>query len=123
MEALAAIRRPAPRAAGPRWLPVVVIAGLLLVIFVASQSCQQSQIRITKDQAITKAEQQVDFDPTRTQVRLLRQGLGSKPFWVVSLSIPRKDGATFSKLAVVRINANTGKVVEVKAQRPGPAGR
>ena len=39
---------------------------------------------------------------------MLRQGIGSKPYWVVSLSVPRRDG-TFSELAVVRVDANTGQ--------------
>jgi hypothetical protein len=94
-----------------------VIAGLLLVIFVTSRSCQQSQIRLTKDQAITKAEGRIAFKPTRVQVRLLRQGVGSHPFWIVSLSIPRKDKETFAELAVVRVDANTGKVADVRVQR------
>jgi hypothetical protein len=90
---------------------------VLLAAFLVSQTCQKSQVRLTKDQAIARAEQQVDFEATNKQVRLLRQGVGAKPFWVVSLSIPRRDGATFSKLAVVRINANSGKVAEIKVQR------
>ena len=77
-------------------------------------------MRVTKEQAIATAERQIDFDPTRTQVRLLRQGLSSKPFWIVSLSIPRGDPVTtdeFSELAVIRVDANTGKIADVKVQR------
>lgn len=88
--------------------------------FVVSRSCQQDQVRITKEQAIQTAERQVDFEPTREQVRLLRQGLNSKPYWIVSLSIPRSedpDTQDFRELAVVRIDANTGKVADVKVQR------
>jgi uncharacterized membrane protein YkoI len=88
--------------------------------FVVSRSCQQDQVRITKEQAIQTAERQVDFEPTREQVRLLRQGLNSKAYWIVSLSIPRGDRLDtqdFRELAVVRIDANTGKVAEVKVQR------
>ena len=95
--------------------------GLAALTFVASRSCQQDQIRITKEQAIVTAERQVKFDPTRVQVRMLRQGLNSRPNWVVSLSIPRR-GTTiaqeeFKELALVRVDANTGKVVDVKVQR------
>ncbi len=90
---------------------------VLLLAFLVSQTCQKSQVRLTKDQAIARAEQRVDFEATNKQVRLLRQGVGAKPFWIVSLSIPRRDGATFSKLAVIRINANSGKVADVKVQR------
>jgi hypothetical protein len=94
---------------------------VLLLALVVSQSCQKSQIRITKETAIARAEREIDFEPTRTQVRLLRQGISSKPFWIVSLSIPKPgtglDSQEFSQLAVVRVDANTGEVTDVKVQR------
>jgi hypothetical protein len=86
---------------------------VLVLAFVVARSCQQSQVRVTKEQAIGSARQEVNFTPTRTAVRLLRQGLSSKPFWIVSLSIPRREGGGYRRLAVVRIDANTGKVAEV----------
>ncbi len=101
-------------APGPKWLRVGVIVSVLLLAFVASQTCQKSSIRLDKDQAIAKAEKQVDFTPQRTQIKLLRQGVPSKPFWVVSLSRPGKQPGSFSELAVVRIDANTGKIADVK---------
>ena len=73
---------------GPTWVRVAVIAAVLVVAFVAAQTCQKSSIRLDKNQAIAKAEAQVDFTPKREQVRLLRQGLNSKPYWMVSLSRP-----------------------------------
>ena len=52
---------------------------------------------------------------------MLRQGLNSRPTWIVSLSIPRKGAPLntqeFRDLAVVRVDANTGKVVDVQVQR------
>ena len=97
------------------------MVGLAALTFVASRSCQQDQIRITKQQAIATAERQVQFDPTRVQIRMLRQGLNSRPNWVVSLSIPDSRAVTpeqkFKELALVRVDANTGKVVDVKVQR------
>ena len=96
---------------------VAVIVAVLALAFVAAKTCQQSQIRYTKEQAITKATRQVDFRPERTQIRLLRQGLASKPYWIVSLSRPGKVEGTFSRLAVVRIDANTGKVESVERGR------
>jgi hypothetical protein len=89
--------------------------------FAVSRTCQKDQVRLTKDQAIAKAEQQVDFEATRKQIRFIRQGLGSKPYWIVSLSVPFPgeplDTQRFKKLAVVRIDANTGKVTDVRVQR------
>jgi hypothetical protein len=46
-------------------------------------------------------------------VRLLRQGLNSRPYWVVSLSTPGTQRGTFHDLAVVKIDANSGKVRSV----------
>jgi len=87
---------------------------VLAVAFVAAQTCQKSQIRFTKDQAIAKAERQVDFTPKREQIRLLRQGLNSRPYWIVSLSTPGSRIGTFHHLAVIRIDANTGKVASIR---------
>ena len=100
---------------------MLFVGAVLALALVVSQSCQKSQIRITKENAITRAERVIDFDPTRTQVRLLRQGLNSRPNWIVSLSI-RQPGTTpaeekFKELALVRVDANTGKVIDVKVQR------
>ncbi len=102
---------------GPTWLRVAVIVGVLVVAFVVAQTCQQSQIRLTKDQAIAKAQREIDFKPDRTQIRLLRQGVQSEPFWIVSLSIKGETENSFRELAIVRIDANTGKVESVRQQR------
>jgi hypothetical protein len=93
---------------------------LVALTFAVSRSCQQDQIRVSKEQAISTAQRQIDFKPTRTQVRLLRQGLNSRPNWIVSLSIPSGNSLStqeFRELALVRVDANTGKVVDVKVQR------
>ena len=89
---------------------------MLVLAFVVAQTCQKDQVRVSKEQAIATAEREVEFEPTRTQVRLLRQGIQARPFWIVSLSVPvgEFEGDRFSKLAVVRVDANTGKVADVK---------
>jgi hypothetical protein len=115
--ALAETAQSRGRLGGGVWLRAGVIGCILLLAFVASRTCQKSQIRVTKDQAIATAERQVDFEPTREQVRLVRQGINSKPFWAVSLSIPVRDGEGFRKLAVVKVDANTGKVADVTGSR------
>jgi hypothetical protein len=117
VEALANAARSRGRMGGGPWLRAGVIGCVLLLAFVASRTCQKSQIRITKDQAIATAERQVGFNPTREQVRLVRQGIGSKPFWAVSLSIPGHQSGTFRKLTVVKVDANTGKVASVAGSR------
>jgi hypothetical protein len=101
-------------AGGSTRVRVAVIVAVLIVAFVAAQTCQKSSIRLDKEQALAKAEAQVNFTPKREQIRLLRQGLSSKPYWMVSLSRPGTKPGTFSKLAVFRINANTGKLERVR---------
>lgn len=96
---------------------VAVIAVVLVLAFVAAQTCQKSQIRVEKEDAIATARERIDFTPTRTQIRLLRQGITSKPYWIVSLSIPTERKDVFRELALVRIDANSGKVDSVKQQR------
>jgi hypothetical protein len=109
---------PATRFGGVPWSRLIGLLVVLALALVAARSCQQSQIRIDKDQAIATAEREVEFTASRTQVRLLRQGLNRQPFWIVSLSIPAAEGRSdFRRLAVVRIDANTGKVMEVREGR------
>ena len=90
--------------------------GVLVLAFFVARSCQQEQVRLTQEQAIVIAERQVSFEPEQTQIRLLRQGLNSRPYWIVSLSIPGKREDTYRRLATVQIDANTGKVEEVNRE-------
>ena len=106
----------------PTWGRILVLIGLVVLAAIAARSCQQSQIRISKEQAIAIADRQVDFKPGSTQIRMLRQGLNRKPFWFVSLSDPIGSAVNpqgFTRLVVVQIDANTGKVEDVSNQGAG----
>jgi hypothetical protein len=96
---------------------VLAIAVLLAVTAFAAQSCQQSQVRLTKEQAIAKARAEAGFQPDRTQIRLVRQGLTGHPYWAVSFSVPAASGDGFAKLTTVRVDANTGTVEAVNRER------
>jgi hypothetical protein len=89
---------------------------LFVVTLIAAQTCQQSQIRLTKEQAIVTAQRQIDFEPTQTQVRFVRQGLNGRPFWAVSLSIPTGRPEEYRRLTTVRVDANTGQVAAVNRE-------
>ena len=84
----AAESRPSVSARGFLRPRVLAFVGLLVLIVLAANSCQNSQVRFNQQQAIALARQQVDFQPTHTQVRLVRQGIQSQPIWAVSLSVP-----------------------------------
>jgi Peptidase propeptide and YPEB domain len=96
---------------------VLAVVALFAVTLVAAQTCQQSQIRLSKEQAVEKARPEAGFAAERTQVRLVRQGLNGHPFWAVSFSVPARDGDGYSKLTTVRVDANTGKVESVNREQ------
>ncbi|MSO40935.1 MAG: hypothetical protein EXQ70_03420 [Solirubrobacterales bacterium] len=104
----------------PTWPRVVGLAAILVVAFVVAKGCQDLEVQVTQEEAVASANEQVDFTPTYTQVRLLRQGINRKAFWFVSLSRPigfqgdRPD--LFAALAVVEIDAKTGEVTSNKEQ-------
>ena len=101
----------------PTWPRILVIVAVLVAAFFVAKSCQQSQVRVTKEQAIATAKRAVDFKPRITNIRLLRQGLGSKPFWFVNLSVPGPDSDIPRRLSVVKIDANTCKIEDIDRQR------
>jgi hypothetical protein len=107
----------------PTWGRILVLIALVALAAVVAQSCQQSQIRVTQGQAIAIAKRQIDFEPKSTQIRLLRQGLNRKPFWFVSMSDPigsviHPQG--YTRIVVVEVDANTGKVEDVNNESTGP---
>ena len=108
----------APR--GPRRLTrrgVLAFVALFAVTVVAAGSCQQSQIRLSKERAISTARAEAGFTPERTQIRLVRQGLTGHPYWAVSFSIPAASGDGFERLTTVRVDANSGKIASVNRER------
>ncbi len=96
-----------------------MIVGVLVLAFVISRA---SSSEVTQEEAVAKATEQVDFVPEDTQVRFLRQGLDRHPFWVISLSIPAQDPQTYAELAVVRIDAESGEIVEFREQKDAKRG-
>ena len=96
---------------------MLAIVALLVVTGFAAQTCQQSQVRLTEEQAIEKALPEAGFTPERTQIRLVRQGLTARPFWAVSFSVPAASGDGFARLTTVRVDANTGTIEAVTRER------
>ncbi len=90
---------------------MVALVALLGLIYFVAHSCQQAQVRVSQSEAIATAKAQVSFKPTDTAIRLLRQGLSTKPFWIVVL-YTRHDGDLVPR-AQVHIDAKTGEVTQV----------
>ena len=67
---------------------MAVVVALLVLAFVVSRSCQESQIKVTQEEAVALATEQVDFEPDRTpRSACCARGSTAQPFWFVSLSI------------------------------------
>ena len=96
---------------------VIAVVALALLTFVAAQSCQQAQVEISQEAAIEAARPEAGFEPQRTQVRLVRQGLNGHPFWAVSFSIRAPSGDGYSRLTTVRVDAVNGRVASVNRER------
>ncbi len=101
----------------PTWPRVAVVAAVFALAFFVAKNCQDAQVEVTQAEAVEIATGQVDFRPEDTQIRLLRQGINRQPFWVVSLSTLSANGQAYDDLAVVRIDATSGKIVESSDQR------
>ena len=65
-----------------------MLGGILVLAFFVAKGRQDEQVAVTQEDAVATANEAVDFEPTFTQVRLLRQGINRKAYWFVSLSIP-----------------------------------
>jgi uncharacterized membrane protein YkoI len=96
---------------------VLAVVALFTVTMVAARACQQSQVRIPQERAVATARERAGFTAEQTQVRLVRQGLTGRPYWAVSLSIPRAGGG-HERITTVRVDANTGAVASVNRDVP-----
>jgi hypothetical protein len=92
---------------------VLLLGSLLLVLAVTGVMSVSRGVAVEKEEAIALAREEIDFEPTQTTVRLLRQGFSASPSWAVSFSIPRTTGGGFDRLVTVVVSATDGAIVEV----------
>lgn len=90
--------------------------GLLAVALLVARGCAGAGSEIPKEEAIAIARRQVTYEPDRTQVRLVRRGVQSRPFWAVSLSLVDDRGA-LERVTVVLVDARTRRIEEIRESR------
>ncbi len=73
--------------------------------------------RVSQERAIAIAKRQIDYRPDRVQIRLVKRGFQSRPFWAVSLSTLDSNGQV-DRASVVVVDARTGDVTEVRKAAP-----
>lgn len=88
---------------------VAILLALLLFAFFVTKSCTRQQNKISQDEAVAIAEQEIDFEYTRYQIRYLPQGLPPVYYWAVNFSRLNDQGRVV-ETEVVLVNATTGDV-------------
>ena len=97
---------------------VLILAGVLVAALLVSKSCGKTEAEVNQDRAIAIAKQQVDFEPDRVVVRLVKQGLRLREVWLVGLGQRREDGS-YVVATNVMVDADTGEVLEIRPVSSG----
>ncbi len=82
-----------------------------------ARGCAGAGAEISKEDAVEIARGEVSYEPEATQVRLVRRGFQSRPYWAVSLSTLDADGNP-DRVTVVLVDARTREVTEVRPRQP-----
>jgi hypothetical protein len=91
---------------------------VLLLALAVSRGCASSSSEISQEEAIAIAKREVEYEPDRTLVRLIRRGVpNSRRFWAVSLSTLDTNGRP-DRVTVVVVDARTRAVDEVRTSDP-----
>ncbi len=89
------------------------MVALLALGLVLTRVLGRTNTKVSKDDAIAVARPKVDFKPQGYNIRLVRQGIPPRPVWAVSFWI-RKASGGYSRITVVLVDANNGRVVQVR---------
>lgn len=103
----------------PRQTKLLVAVGAVLAIsLIFFRSC--SGIEISEEDAVATARAEIDFEPERTEARVLRQGIPTRPVWVVVFTVSDPEGGRndFLRHAAVRVDARTGELIDVEISEP-----
>jgi len=89
------------------------MVALLALGLVLTRVLGRTDTKVSKDDAIAVARPKVDFKPQGYNIRLVRQGIPPRPVWAISFWI-RKAGGGYSRITIVLVDANSGRVMQVR---------
>jgi hypothetical protein len=89
------------------------MVGLLLIGLVLTRVLGKTHPRVSKAEAVEIARPEVDFTPQGHNIRLLRRGIPSRPYWVISFWIRNGSGG-YKRITVVVVDSSSGRVTEVR---------
>jgi hypothetical protein len=88
---------------------VAILLALLLFAFFVTKSCTRQQNKISQDEAVAIAREEIDFEPTKHQIKYLPQGIPPVYYWAVNFVQEGANGRVI-RTEVVLVNATTGAV-------------
>lgn len=95
----------------------LLVGIVLLVVLGASGVLRASNdVTVTSEQAVEIASEELDFEAEQTAVKLVREGIGLRPVWAVSFSIPGSGGVDFERLLVVTVDAQSGDILKISRE-------
>jgi hypothetical protein len=87
--------------------------GLIVLALLLTRVLGHGNARVSEERAVEKARPYAGFTPEGHNIRLVRRGIPSRPFWAVSFWI-KNDAGDPTRVTVVLVNADTGDVTEVR---------
>jgi hypothetical protein len=89
------------------------MVGLLAIGLVLTRVLGKTSPRVSKTEAVQIARPMVDFRPQGHNIRLIRRGIPSRPYWVISFWIRNNTGG-YRRITVVLVDSNSGRITEVR---------
>lgn len=112
-----------PTAAGTARAPrtrslgkIAILVAVLMLAFLVSRTCGATTTQVSEQKAIAIAREEIDYEPEKTQIRIIRRGVPSRTFWAVSLQLLDAKG-DIERATVVLVDAQTGEIAEVRTSR------
>jgi hypothetical protein len=96
------------------WSRVAFMVALLALGLVLTRVLGRTTPKVSKQDAVVVARPNVDFKPQGYNIRLVRQGIPPRPVWAVSFWIRKSGGGGYSRITLVLVDANSGRVMQVR---------
>jgi hypothetical protein len=90
------------------------MVALLALGLVLTRVLGRTTPKLSKTDAVAVARPNVDFKPQGYNIRLVRQGIPPRPVWAVSFWIRKIGGGGYSRITLVLVDANSGRVMQVR---------
>jgi hypothetical protein len=96
------------------WSRVAFMVALLALGLLLTRVLGRTNPNVNKEDAVAVARPNVDFKPQGHNIRLVRQGIPPRPVWAVSFWIRKSGGGGYSRITLVLVDANSGRVMQVR---------